>query len=418
MFRTLKPWQLAMDIAVPVLCGLLYAPTAYYRDPWYLLFLLGMVLAAIFWRLSPGLALGIAWVTALAQVWTVGYPDAPNVAIILVLFGVGASENRVLRWIGFASAFVGAIIVTGVLVAPGILRRVLSGDFTISNPLDTDVINALVAVIFVFFGSLAAFLLSWTAGRLTLAIMRARDSRRAAVVAEQEVAAEQERTRIARDMHDVVAHSLAVVVAQADGARYIASKDPKATEEALITISTTAREALSDVRVLLAQLRHAQEDGPQPTLVDLDRLFDQLRAAGLTIVDDVTGIPLSLGTAQQLAVYRIVQESLTNALRHAEPKEPVAVHFGWTPHGLDLAVSSTLRPATGRTGAIRTGGLTPALASTGHGIAGMTERAVLVGGHLTAGPEAGRFVVRAWLPANPVVAESASASETSAEVTA
>jgi signal transduction histidine kinase len=411
MFRTLKPWQLAMDITVPILFGLLYAPTAYYRDPLYLLFLLGMVVAAIFWRLSPGLALGIAWVTALAQVATVGYPDAPNVAILLVLFGTGASINRAVRWLGFASSFAGAFVVTGVLVAPGVLRQLITGNFQISNPLDTDVINALVAVVFVFFGSLAAFLLSWTGGRLTLAITRARDSRRAAVVAEQEVAAEQERTRIARDMHDVVAHSLAVVVAQADGARYIASKDPKATEEALVTISTTAREALSDVRVLLAQLRHSQSDGPQPTLVDLERLFAQLRAAGLTISDEVTGTPLTLGTAQQLAVYRIVQESLTNALRHADRKEPVTVHFGWTPHGLDLTVASTLRAPAVRTGAIRTG-LTPALGTTGHGIAGMTERALLVGGHLSAGPEAGRFVVRAWLPANPVTQEPATAGVT------
>ena len=94
-------------------------------------------------------------------------------------------------------------------------------------------------------------------------------------------------------MHDVVAHSLAVVVAQADGARYIASKDPAATEAALVTISATAREALSDVRVLLAQLRHSQEDGPQRTLVDLERLFEQLRAAGLTIDDEVAGDPLT-----------------------------------------------------------------------------------------------------------------------------
>ncbi|MCU1417302.1 MAG: hypothetical protein JWP32_1476 [Schumannella sp.] len=398
MFHTLRPRQLAVDIAVPVFLGLLYAPTAYYRDPLYLLFLLGMMVAAMLWRLSPGLALAIAWITALCQVASVGYPDAPNVAILLVLFGTGAYGNRAVRWLGFASSFLGAIIVTGVLVAPGVLRRIVTGDFTISNPLDTDVINALVAVVFVFFGSLAAFLLSWTAGRLTLAVMRARDSRRAAVVAEQEVAAEQERTRIARDMHDVVAHSLAVVVAQADGARYIASKDPKATEAALMTISTTAREALSDVRVLLAQLRHAQGDGPQPTLVDLERLFEQLRAAGLTIAEEVTGSPLPLGTTQQLAVYRIVQESLTNALRHAEPREPATVRFAWTPHGLDLTVASVLRAATGRTGAIKTG-----VTSTGHGLAGMTERALLVGGHLSAGPEAGRFVVRAWLPANPVV---------------
>ena len=114
----------------------------------------------------------------------------------------------------------------------------------------------------------------------------------------------------------------------------------------------------------------------------------------------MTGEPLPLGTSHQLAVYRIVQESLTNALRHADIGRPVVVHFGWTPHGLDLTVSSALKPPTGRTGAIRT-------ASTGHGVAGMTERALLVGGHLTAGPDDGRYVVRAWLPASPAALEAA-----------
>jgi signal transduction histidine kinase len=246
-------------------------------------------------------------------------------------------------------------------------------------------------------------MLSWVIGLLVRTAQRARENRRAAVVAESEVVAEQERTRIARDMHDVVAHSLAVVVAQADGARYLGAKDPAATEQALSTIATTAREALSDVRVLLAQLRYSQADGPQPTLVDLDRLVEQLRASGLRVARETSGAPLPLGTAQQLAVYRIVQESLTNALRHADTAQEAVVRFDWTPYGLDLTVTSSLadekaKPASG-----------PA-----HGIAGMTERAVLVGGRLTAGPDGDRWVVRAWLPAWPegalVAADPATAS--------
>jgi signal transduction histidine kinase len=292
-------------------------------------------------------------------------------------------------------------VIAASITLPELLRELVVGDISSLFNLR----SALAAGLLVFLASLVAFLLSWTGGLLVRTWWRARDSRRDAQVAELEVAAEQERTRIARDMHDVVAHSLAVVVAQADGARYIASKDPAATEAALVTISATAREALSDVRVLLAQLRHAQGDGPQRTLVDLERLFEQLRAAGLTIDDRVSGDPLPLGIAQQLAVYRIVQESLTNALRHADVREPAEVHFDWTPHGLNLTVSSVLKPPTGRTGAIKTG-TTP----TGHGLAGMTERALLAGGHLTAGADAGRFVVRAWLPAHPVAVETADAT--------
>jgi len=199
-------------------------------------------------------------------------------------------------------------------------------------------------------------------------------------------------------MHDVVAHSLAVVVAQADGARYLRSTDPDAVDDALQTISTTAREALSDVRVLLAQLRHSQTDAPQPTLVDLDRLFEQLRLSGLTITQEVSATPIHLGTSGQLAVFRIVQESLTNALRHADTSREVLVRFSWTPHGLDLTISSALKPQSGRTGEVK---LTGAAAqfSLGHGISGMRERALLVGGQLTATEEVGRFVLHAWLPA-------------------
>ena len=393
MFRTLSRPQWIVDIVVPVLLVLfaLFLFRGAGLGPE--LVIIGMGVALIPRRFSPILALGIAWFVCLAQVLLDIPPNVSNLAVLAILYTTAAYGTRVVRWIGFASAFVGALVVAASIALPQVLDQLVVGD--LSNVLNLS--STLAAAVLVFVSSLIAFLLSWTSGLLVRTWLRARDSRRAALLAEQEVAAEQERTAIARDMHDVVAHSLAVVVAQADGARYIASKDPAATEAALVTISTTAREALSDVRVLLAQLRHAQGDGPQRRLVDLERLFEQLRAAGLTIAEEVSGEPLALGTAQQLAVYRIVQESLTNALRHADIRESAVVQFGWTPHGLNLTVSSALKPPTGRTGAIKTG-----VASSGHGLAGMTERALLVGGHLTAGPENGRYVVRAWLPAQPV----------------
>ena len=115
-----------------------------------------------------------------------------------------------------------------------------------------------------------ALLLAWTIGALVRAALRASANREAQERAEAEAVVEQERVRIARDMHDVVAHSLAVVIAQADGARYAAAADPAVATAALGTISTTARAALADVRLLLAQLRHSEGDGPQPTLADLE----------------------------------------------------------------------------------------------------------------------------------------------------
>jgi signal transduction histidine kinase len=185
-------------------------------------------------------------------------------------------------------------------------------------------------------------------------------------------------------MHDVVAHSLAVVIAQADGARYAADGESK--DAALATISSTARDALGDVRLLLGQLRHSEEAGPQPVLADLERLVEQLRASGLTIDIEQHGEPLVLPAGQQLALYRVVQEALTNALRHGDPGQPVTVVLDWTADAAHATITSALAAP------LRTA---PA---AGHGIAGMRERAMLVGGTFSAAPEGSHFVVRAFIP--------------------
>ncbi len=384
MLRKLTPTQLTVDLVVGGLWFLVNG-LAGGLDTGRFLVALGMGAAFALRRLSPPLALAVAWAFSLGQVLA-GVGALPsNLAIVPVLFATAAYGSQRLRWTGFASSFVGAFLIALTILLPDAFPWLLVGRSPFSGVDEAGVRGAII----VFVGAAAAFLLSWTAGMLFRTARQSRDSRRVAVTAQREVIAEQERTRIARDMHDVVAHSLAVVVAQADGARYLGRKDPDAVDAALQTIATTARDALSDVRVLLAQLRHSQADGPQPTLVDLDRLLGQVRASGLVVEQEVTGTPLPLGTAQQLAVYRIVQESLTNALRHADAAQPVRVLFGWTPHGLELTVETVSPPDPAPP------------AANGHGVAGMTERALLVGGHLTAQPEAGRFVVRAWRPAHP-----------------
>lgn len=395
MIRKLSTLQLTVDIIVAGGWFLINAIGGGFELGRFLV-ALGMGAALALRRLSPTLSLTVAWVVSLAQVAAGVTPLPANLAILAVLYATAAYGSRTLRWVGFASTFVGAAVITLSMLLPS-FGVILGRGSTIITGSDALALARSSLVIFV--GSAAAFLLFWAVGQLTRIGRQASENRRVAVVATEEMVAEQERVRIARDMHDVVAHSLAVVVAQADGARYLGSKDPAATDAALATIATTAREALSDVRVLLAQLRHSQDDGPQPTLVDLDRLLEQLRGSGLIVAQEVSGTPLALGTGQQLAVYRIVQESLTNALRHADREQEVIVHFGWTVHGLDLTISSALPPAkttrTGRTAAI-------GASTAGHGIAGMTERAALVGGHLTAGvdPVSGnsRFIVHAWLP--------------------
>jgi len=248
-----------------------------------------------------------------------------------------------------------------------------------------DLPRVLVQFGLLFGALLTALGAPWLLGLLVRAVIRTRESTAAKVEAQQDVIVEQERNRIARDMHDVVAHSLAVVVAQADGARYARAANPEAVDDALTAISTTAREALADVRLLLGQLRHSEGNGPQPALADLDRLLDQMRASGLDVVFTEKGESRSFGTGAQLAVYRIVQEALTNALRHGDLAKPVTVDFEWTSTTVEISIANTI------TGAV------PAV-SLGHGLAGMRERAALVGGSLRAVPEGPRFVVTASVP--------------------
>jgi signal transduction histidine kinase len=300
--------------------------------------------------------------------------------------------DRRIRWFGFASVFVGAVL-GAIYLVWGSNAPTIGVSFGVRSV--AEAAGTLVKLVFNL-GLLVGLLgLPWTAGTLVRTRVAARASRaaeqnaqREMEAAEQDVIVEQERNRIARDMHDVVAHSLAVVIAQADGARYAKENDPAAVDGALSAISSTAREALADVRLLLGQLRHPQTEGPQPALADLGRLLDQLRASGLTVAFTTKGAPLQLGTGQQLAVYRIVQEALTNALRHGERQEEVTVKFEWTFDELQITIRSavTSSPAT-------------AELRVGHGLAGMKERATLVGGRLSTNVDDRHFVVIATIPA-------------------
>jgi signal transduction histidine kinase len=199
-------------------------------------------------------------------------------------------------------------------------------------------------------------------------------------------------------MHDVVAHSLAVVVAQADGARYAAVSDPSVASNALGTISTTARAALADVRLLLTQLRRSQAEGPQPTLADLEQLYAQLRTAGVELRVDVDPAPRRTPSASiQLAVYRILQEALTNALQHGGAG-PVDVRLAWHSDRVDLEVRNALRAGATATQPQERETHAAGERTRGHGVIGMRERAQLVGGRLDAVAQDGTFVVRTALP--------------------
>jgi signal transduction histidine kinase len=157
---------------------------------------------------------------------------------------------------------------------------------------------------------------------------------------EMRLAATAERARIAREMHDVVAHSLSVVIAQADGGRYAGQADPAAATGALEAIASTGRQALTDMRALLGVLREdgAEEYAPQPDVAAIDQLVADVRASGLDVDLIVEGSPVPMPAGPQLAAYRIVQESLTNVLKHAGPASRAWVRLQWRPDALEVAV--------------------------------------------------------------------------------
>ena len=201
----------------------------------------------------------------------------------------------------------------------------------------------------------------------------------------------EERARIAREMHDIVAHALSVIVLQARGARRMIAGDPDAARAALDAIESTSSQALAEMRQMLGLLRDNDEAprAPEPGLAELDGLVAQLREAGLQVDVAVEGAPADLPAGLDRAAYRILQEALTNVLRHAGTAQ-ASVSIAYRPEGLELTVHDT-----GASGVRRS--------SDGRGIIGMRERAATFGGTLDAGPDAaGGFSVHAMLPL-PVV---------------
>jgi signal transduction histidine kinase len=208
------------------------------------------------------------------------------------------------------------------------------------------------------------------------------------------LAATAERARLAREMHDVVAHSLTVVVTLAEAAAVATESDPPAARAAMGQVASTGREALTEMRRLLGVLRTepgSDLDGgaalaPVPGLDRLDVLIGSVRSAGLPVRLTVSGRSRPLPPTLDATAYRVVQEALTNVLKHAVAPTGVDVVVRWTPGEVSLAVTDDGR-AVAATGA------------PGHGLPGMRERLALFDGEVTAGPTtAGGWAVRARLP--------------------
>jgi len=216
------------------------------------------------------------------------------------------------------------------------------------------------------------------------------------------IAVAEERSRIARELHDVVAHAVSVMVVQADGAGYAIQSDPELAQRALRTISETGRGALGELRRLLDVLRHDESDGeprvPQPDAHALADLAERMRAAGVPVtleVDELGDLPAGVS----LGVYRIVQESLTNTLKHAGRGASAAVRVSRTGDLVEVLVSDDGAGRAHELVPAARNGRAPVRLPGGNGLIGMRERAHVYGGTLEVGPApGGGWQVRAELP--------------------
>ncbi|MGC5617493.1 sensor histidine kinase [Georgenia sp. Z1491] len=337
------------------------------------------ICAALAWRRSsPETSAVAVYLGALAHVVLLGVPVLPvDVLVLVALYSVTAHGSVVGHRVALGGALLGAVVLAAALGAPGYW----------SGP-------DMFAVVLATGGAAAG---AWGVGllRRTAIQDRARSAqieRLAEIDRERgaRLAVTDERTRIARELHDVVAHTLSVVIAQADGGRYAAAQDPQAAERALATIGEVGRGALGDIRRILGVLRGDDAGAalvPQPVDEDLDRLVEQVRGSGLGVSVVRLGESRPLPAGAGLMVYRIAQEALTNALKHAGPAAAVTVLVKWSPAGLTLQIDDD-----GRGAAARGDG-------QGQGLVGMRERTAVLGGTLLAGPApAGGYRVRLEVP--------------------
>ncbi|MCI0157900.1 sensor histidine kinase [Leifsonia shinshuensis] len=351
--------------------------TASLRSVWWLPVAVLQCAAVAVRRLLPAVALLIAWAGALLQVALVQEVGPQDVAILIVLYSAAAHGGRVTRALGLVSALAGGVL-AGWFLAVAVPRA--AGTQPGSVPFLIGLCTAIL-------------LLAWGAGLLRAVTRQAMADRLAAGAAaeraRQAIAVEEERARIARDMHDVVAHSLTVMIAQAEGARLVAETRGGASPEALSAIADTGRSALTEVRGVLADLRSGDRDSAQPSLARLEALVARLRASGVAVAVSSSGEERPLPAAVDVAGFRIVQEALTNAVRHGGGSGGPTLHLEWADGALLLTVRNALVP----------GGEPPGHPpARGHGLIGMRERAHVVGGTVVTAVEDGAFVVTAVLP--------------------
>lgn len=388
----------------------------------------GMVLPWAVRRVRP--VASAAVVTAAAVLHLLAGPEFSMSLLMvpLTVYNLAANAPRSISVAGLLTGLAGGVA-NGVKVWLFPAQFVTPDGLTVRSPAEP------LAMVIMAIGCGLMVLTAWAFGdvvrnrRLTVRALEDRAHRlEVQSRQERELAAADERSHIAREMHDIVAHSLQVIISQADGARYAAAAKPALAVTALETIGQTGRSALADMRQLLGVLRETGEtvagvprvtddddararpaadaspDGrgtrlppgrrPQPRLADLPALVETMRLSGLEVSLLETGTPRrALPAGGELAAYRIVQEALTNTLRHGGPDADAFVTLAWTARGLDLQIDDDGCGAAAD----------PATRGSGQGLRGAAERTALFGGTLETGPRVGTgYRVSAHLPYSAV----------------
>jgi signal transduction histidine kinase len=364
-------WDVLLAIA---LIGLTVAALAEHRDGRVALngaFIAVLTVAPVAVRQLAPVSTTITMLGALTGFWLFGYGDFPlnTVGMLIGMFTVATLRNRVVA----AAVFAAAATVTFV-------GYTTASDVTAS-------LTSMIEIILALAGA-------WAIGESTKMSSR----RSEALAARAAQAASNERVRIAREMHDIVSHNMAIISLQAGVAEHVFDDDPDSARTAIATAAETSRDALTEMRRLLDALRvepdlepdvtFASGPRPQPGIGQLEELADHARSVGLPVDVSVTGQAFSLPPGPDLCAYRVVQESLTNVLKHAGPASArIEVDYGT--RALTIRITDTGTRTT----------RTPVISSASRGIKGMRERAELYGGVLTAeAAQAGGFTVVLRLP--------------------
>lgn len=325
----------------------------------------------------------LAAVAALAGLYYLrAYPYGPApFALAVAMFGAVMTGHRVVAWAGTGAALTGYFTLTAVIGVPFEQRGAGGRPFPVEEP-------SLIAMTFVTGWALVVLV---TAELVRMQAQKAAETARSRAEEERRQVSE-ERLRMARELHDVLAHNISMINVQAGVALHLIDDDPGQARTALAAIKEASKEALTEMRGVIGALRADGESAPRsPTagLARLDELLGRARAAGLRVELEITGERRPLHASTDLAAFRIVQESLTNVTRHAGPG-PVTARIAIA-YGEDEIMVRVRDDGRGA----------PLLddRSGGSGIRGMRERAAALGGSFTAGPRTGGgFTVEARLP--------------------